>query len=268
MILVCLAITGCGYRAYPSALSEGKPSQSAMPSGGIVSTVGSLKYRAAGRIGAARGRSVPKSFEPFPTRTGPCVRGNALVSMSCVKRFTVAMLIAATVCSALSADTTASVGLSTGAFFAPNPGDAYLVPVTTGVDLRLSLGETVALLVGGLFAAYPFVSLDEAFGPSLMVTGEGYVGARFTVPILRGSRLLVGLLAGGGGYSRTIAGADGAQTSRRPFYAAQAYVGVGHGPWDYELGTRYRLLLESELIHTLEPVILISRGFPLHRSAE
>ena len=157
--------------------------------------------------------------------------------------------------STASAQPTIGLGGGTGLFFAPNPGDAYQIPVSTTGLVRLSIDRNVRLTTELSVAFLPYVAADEMFGRSFMVLLEARAGATKELAAYTDGGLALRFLAGGGLYVRRIEGVRASGVTRRPFVSIGPSASVSVSDWEYEIGVRYRVLLDRTPVHTLEPSI-------------
>lgn len=173
------------------------------------------------------------------------------------RRFRLFFLIVVILPSTAAAQPTIGFGGGTGLFVAPNPGDAYGVPVSTTGLVRLSTHGPTRLTGELSFSILPYIAVDELFGRSLMVLLDARVGATKELASYADGGLALRLLAGGGLYQRRIDGGRASGVTRRPLISIGPAVAISISNWEYEIGVRYRVLLDRAPVHSFEPAITI-----------
>lgn len=94
------------------------------------------------------------------------------------RRFRLLFLIIVILPTTASAQPAIGFGGGTGLFFAPNPGDAYALPVSTTGLIRLSTPDPVPISYELSLALLPYIATDELFGRSLMSLLEARIQER------------------------------------------------------------------------------------------
>jgi hypothetical protein len=147
-------------------------------------------------------------------------------------------------------------GLSTGLFFAPNPGDAFSMPSSVSGVVRVDDLLISPLVVTARVTVIPYLAAAKGFADSVMVMPELAVGLSGMVRPTPDLGLNAMFLLGGGGYRRASpVGRD--VVARRPLAKASVSLGAASGRWRYVLQLHYRALFDQAVVHTFEPTFVV-----------